>query len=71
MAQTIRQYEIRVIQLNGSETRGFGNGYSAMEAVEDAIANGSIALHSDTPVTVVAINLTTGTSFKFEMAQAI
>lgn len=68
----INSYEIRLY--NGAGQK-FGtlyeNGASAMEAAETAVQNTGTQISPAHPVTVVAINATTGLSFKFEMAQAM
>lgn len=68
----IKSYEIRLFNGAGQQ---FGtlyeNGASAMEATEAAVQNTGTQISPAHPVTVVAINVTTGLSFKFEMAQAM
>lgn len=68
----INSYEIRLFNGAGQQWLTlYENGSSAMEATETAVQNTGTQISHAHPVTVVAINVITGLSFKFEMAQAM
>jgi len=67
----MKVYEIRLLDENGNQlASGFGKGSNAMEAAENSIETGATFINQNQPVGVVAINMDTGLSFKFKMAQA-
>lgn len=63
-------YEIRFMIGTTTMSQGFGEGYGPMEAAENSIENGSHSIPPGEIVDVLAINMTSGISFKFSMAQA-
>jgi len=68
----INSYEIRLYNGAGQQFGTlYDNGTSAMEATETAVQNTGTQISPAHPVTVVAINVTTGLSFKFEMAKTM
>ena len=68
----INSYEIRLFDGTGQQWLTlYENGSNAMEATETAVQNTGAQIIPAHIVTVVAINVTTGLSFKFEMAQAM